>query len=94
MKELVTERSKEIISFNDLKGNEIVAYRSQGGGGYCILAKVGYKHGFIPLNNSSSNIRFEERTWFEAVRKASMHRKIFVFNSMKEMISAMFNETF
>jgi hypothetical protein len=104
MKKIISVAKPQEVRSSELKGNEVVAYRSKNSENYCILAKLVNKKmygdkvqevfGFVPLGSSSSEPRFVSDTWQGAIEVASQTRSVFMFETWQEMLQAMLNKRF
>jgi hypothetical protein len=93
---------KDQIRIDELKGCELIAYRSNGSkDAYCVLSPIdnlktkttqsGVKsYAFVSLAYSSgTHLRYQTPSWHETVKLASKHRQLYVFSSMRDMLAAM-----
>lgn len=96
MKKLVTEQKRTELTFNDLKGNELVIYQSKSKGlegNFCFLSRLNIrseqnKWGFISLDDAGSPPRYIGNSFYDAVKKVSdTGRQVFIFDNSSEMIS-------
>ena len=96
MRHLINKEKKTEVTISDLNGDELIAYKCKSdSGAYAVLSKLtNFQWGFIPLNNSNSNPRYIGKGWFSSIKEASKSRDLKVFDSMKEMLSAMINKEF
>lgn len=95
MKKLITEIVRTDINISDLKGDEIVAYKSANGGHYVVLHKIQQDlYGFFNLQYSTSGPTFTGITWYNAVTNASRHRQLYVFASSDDLIDCMYKKKF
>ena len=98
MKSIISEDKAQEVLVNNLSGKELIAYRCKNTSheiAYAVLVKLrSDNYGFVPLNNSDSKPRYEARNWFAAVELAAKSRELKAFDSMGEMISAMYNNKF
>jgi hypothetical protein len=96
MQKIITTNKPTEITFEHLIGREIVAYRSRGGEGVCVLSRLnkGNIYGFVRLNNSTSHPSFVGEGWFNSVKIAASARQLYTFDSMDELISSIYNEKF
>lgn len=94
------------IQVQDIESHELdkllFAYKSTGGKGYCILSKIstltssGFKniYAFFPLNSSDSYPRYVRDSLRQSVEGCAKDREVYAFNTMEELISAMYHKTF
>lgn len=91
------------------RGSVIAAYRCANSDAYCVLAEISHimtsnnteisiygkmkAFGFIPLNGAGAG-RFVKYNIWECIELASQSRKVYLFNSMREMLKAMLDNSF
>lgn len=96
MKKIILQEEdiKEILP-TQLMGNETVAYKCANSDNYTMLSKINKNgraaYGFIPIGGGiMQDARFIEDTWIDSIKLAARHRKVYVFDSGRELIEAIY----
>lgn len=92
MKILKTEITRT-LTIEDLTGKEIVVYKSKGTKeGHCILSRLeGSSWAFIPMYASGAP-RYVSKSKEGCLFEAGKNRQLLVFDSYKELISAIHHQ--
>lgn len=86
-----------IITLSEMTGEELVCYKTGGKNSLndhiATLSKLpNGSYGFINLGNSNCKPVFQEPTRECAIQTAATSRQLYVFESQKDLISAIYNE--
>lgn len=106
MKRVINQAIAKEITIEELErvcgSNLIAAYKSANSENYCVLACLqkpirenNYvsQFGFVPLNGITEP-RYAAYNLIECLKKVSTQRKLYIFDNMKELITAISNSTF
>ena len=92
MKKIVTNVTPE-VNMNSLTGKELIAYKCKNSlpGTYsvAVLSKLTpHSYGFIALDYSTSNPRYESSSWQASVKLAGENRQLYAFNDLQDLAKA------
>jgi hypothetical protein len=105
MKTLVNQTPEPVtISINELSGKELICYKCKGSGHtdtVAFLSKMSYYQeptntcytgfGFVYLGYSNTRPSYIAHTWHESIQLAMKSRTLRVFETQKEMLTAILN---
>ena len=100
MKQLITQGNDKFVFPEELKGREYIAYATKKEkpdqkSTYCILSRLeNGKFGFINPFYTGTAPSFVDVSPSACCIKAAKKRKVCVFNTAEEMLTALLNKTF